>query len=589
MDGKKQPYEGGALLLKGARAILETLREYEVTHVFGLPGETSIPWYLEWLNFPKIKHVLTRDERNACFMADGYAKVSFKPGICEAPSVGATHIIPGIVEAYKSSTPIVAITTDVPLSVEKKNMLTGFDQTPLFQSITKDSITIYKASDIPFAFRRAFRLATSGKPGPVHIRIPLNILEEDASDIYLKAQKEFSRYPGHRFCADYREIEKAVKLLIESQNPLIICGQGVLYSGAWNEVEEIAELLGIPVGTTISGKGSFSENHPLSIGVIGIRGGTPLSNKIVEDADLIFYIGCNTDYVATNNWELPKLNSGKKIIHLDISEIEPSNNYTTDVILIGDAKATLEKMLNILRTRLRSPVDYLTLPRTKAVIESFKKYKEELREKSTQEHSPTGLNPLSVIETLNALLNDDYILAVDPGTSAIYSSAFFRVRKAGRKLLFNFSLGALGYAIPASIGAYYGNPKLPILALTGDGSLGFTLGELETIVREELNIKIILFKNNSFGWIRATMRLNYGSKPFSTEFKDIEYYKVAQAFGIDSYKVDSLKSLRLLIEKILKEEKPAFVEIPVPPEDEFVPPVPSWLKKAKELGAPYIV
>lgn len=571
--------------MKGAKAILETLKEYEVTHVFGLPGETSIPWYLEWLNFPEIKHVLTRDERNACFMADGYAKVSFKPGICEAPSVGATHVIPGVVEAYKSSTPIIVITTDVPLNVEKKNMLTGFDQTPLFQPITKDSITIYKASDIPFAFRRAFRLATSGKPGPVHIRIPMNILEEDASDIYLKAQKEFSRYPGHRPCAAPQEIEKAIELLIESQNPLIICGQGVLYSAAWNEVEELAELMGIPVGTTISGKGSFSEIHPLSIGVIGIRGGTPLSNKAVEDADLIFYIGCNTDYVATNNWELPKTGSDKKIIHLDISEIEPSNNYITDVILIGDAKATLREMLNILKRKIGSPINYLK----KTIIENFKEYNEKLRERNLKEYFSKELNPLSIIDLLNETLNEDSILAIDPGTSAIYSSAFFKVKKAGRKLLFNFSLGALGYAIPAAIGAYYASPKSPIFVLTGDGSLGFTMGELETIIREGINIKIILFRNDSFGWIKATMKLTYGAQPFSTEFKDIEYYKIAQAFGIDSYKAENLKDLKLLIKKILMEEKPAFIEVSVPTEDELVPPVPSWLKKAEKLGLPYIV
>lgn len=571
--------------MKGAKAILETLKEYEVTHVFGLPGETSIPWYLEWLNFPEIKHVLTRDERNACFMADGYAKVSFKPGICEAPSVGATHVIPGVVEAYKSSTPIIVITTDVPLNVEKKNMLTGFDQTPLFQPITKDSITIYKASDIPFAFRRAFRLATSGKPGPVHIRIPMNILEEDASDIYLKAQKEFSRYPGHRPCAAPQEIEKAIELLIESQNPLIICGQGVLYSAAWNEVEELAELMGIPVGTTISGKGSFSEIHPLSIGVIGIRGGTPLSNKAVEDADLIFYIGCNTDYVATNNWELPKTGSDKKIIHLDISEIEPSNNYITDVILIGDAKATLREMLNILKRKIGSPINYLK----KTIIESFKEYNEKLRERNLKEYFSKELNPLSIIDLLNETLNEDAILAIDPGTSAIYSSAFFKVKKAGRKLLFNFSLGALGYAIPAAIGAYYASPKSPIFVLTGDGSLGFTMGELETIIREGINIKIILFRNDSFGWIKATMKLTYEAQPFSTEFKDIEYYKIAQAFGIDSYKAENLKDLKLLIKKILVEEKPAFIEVSVPTEDELVPPVPSWLKKAEKLGLPYIV
>lgn len=574
--------------MKGARAILETLKEYNVKHVFGLPGETSISWYLEWQNFPEIKHVLTRDERSACFMADGYAKVSFKPGICEAPSVGATHVIPGIVEANKSSTPLIVITTDVPLNVEKKNMLTGFDQTPLFQSVTKESITIYKASDIPFAFRRAFRLATTGKTGPVHLRIPMNILEEDFPGNNLEVQREFSTYPSHRFCANIEEIRKAIKLILKSEKPLIICGQGVLYSSAWEEVQRLAETLDIPVGTTISGKGSFPETHPLSIGVVGIRGGTPLSNKIVEESDLIFYIGCNTDYVTTDGWELPSVNSNKKIIHLDISETEVSNNYVTEVILIGDAKSSLGMMLKIFQEEFNKIQSQARKQWTEGVTKKLKLYRNELKEKASLP-SPKGLNPLSAIEVLNEMLNESVVMAIDPGTSAIYSSAFLKAKKAGRSFLFNFSLGALGYAIPAAIGAYYANPDLTIIALTGDGSLGFTLGELETIAREECNIKIILFKNDSFGWIKATMKLSYGNKHFSTEFKEIEYYKVAQAFGIDSYKAETPHEFKLLIEKALKVKKPFFIEINTPTEDELVPPVPSWLKKAKELGLPYVV
>jgi len=564
------------------------LREYEVKHVFGLPGETSISLYTEWLNFPEIKHILTRDERSACFMADGYAKVSFKPGICEAPSVGATHIIPGIAEAYKSSTPIIAFTTDVPLNTERKNMLTGFEQTPLFDSITKDSLTALSASDLPFIIRRAFRLATTGRPGPVHVRIPMSVLEKDATNTDLRAQREFSKYPGHRPCAEVREIERALDLLLKSEKPLIICGQGVLFSQAWKEVETFAEMLGIPVGTTISGKGSFSERHPLSIGVIGNRGGTPLSNKVVEEADVIFFIGCNTDYVATDGWTLPSVDSDKKLIHLDISEIEVSNNYITDVVLIGDAKSSLKVMIDILRTKEKHFNDYTKNPRVLSLIKSFKEYSESLKEISKLQGNKR-LNPLSIIEVMNETLEEDYIAAIDPGTSAIYTSAFFKVKKAGRKTLFNFSLGALGYAIPASIGAYYARPDIPILALTGDGSLGFTLGELETIVRNNVNVKIFLFRNDSFGWIKATMKLIYESQSFSTEFKSIEYYKIAEAFGIESYKVDGVKEFKLLLEKCLKKKAPCFIELDVPSEDELVPPVPSWIRKAQDKGLNYVV
>lgn len=575
--------------MKGSRALLETLKEYDVKHVFGLPGETSIAWYLEWLSFPEINHVLTRDERSACFMADGYAKVSFKPGICEAPSVGATHVIPGVVEAYKSYTPIIILTTDTPLNLERRNMLTGFEQTPLFESITKESLIIHKASDIPFLIGRAFRLATTGRPGPVHVRIPMNVLEEEVIDIRITSQREFSKYPSCRFLPEHKHIERALELLLESEKPVIICGQGVLYSQAWREVEELAEFLGIPVGTTISGKGSFSERHPLSIGVIGNRGGTPLSNKVVEESDLIFFVGCNTDYVATDGWTLPPLYTDKKMIHLDISDKEISNNYVTDVILLGDAKATLRAMIDILKEKRKLPIDYMSTPRITTLVRELKDYEERIKGEAKESICERCLNPLEVIEALNDSLEGDYVIAVDPGTSAIYSSAFLKGKEAGRRFLFNFSLGALGYAIPAGIGAYYAKPESTVLVLTGDGSLGFTLGELETIVRNEINIKIILFRNDSFGWIRATMRLNFGSLPFSTDFKNIDYYKVAEAFGIESHKIEKTNELRLILKKCLKNRSPCFIEVRVPTEDKLIPPVPSWVRKAKDMGLKYVV
>ncbi len=571
--------------MKGARVLLEMLKRYDVKHIFGLPGETTIPLYVEWSKFPEIKHILTRDERNASFMADAYAKVSFKPGICESPSVGATHVIPGIAEAYKSSVPLIVFTTDVPLHLEKKNMLTGFEQTPLFSSITKESLTILKASEIPFILRRAFRMATTGKPGPVHIRVPQNILEEEVASIDLRAQKEFSRYPGHRQIADKREIKKAVELLLKSETPLIICGQGALYSQAWEEIKELAELLAIPVGTTISGKGSFPERHPLSIGVIGIRGGTIVSNKAVEEADLIFYIGCNTDYVTTDGWKLPSADSDKAIIHLDISEAEVSNNYITTSVLIGDAKATLKEMIKVIKDEISQQIDFLNSPRIKALNKSLNEYREALRE--GKNHSK--MCPLEVIETLNELLSErEYILAIDPGISAIYTSAFFKADKPGRRFLFNFSLGALGYAIPASIGAHYANPEIPIVALTGDGSFGFTAGELETIARTEGNIKIILFNNDSFGWIRATIRLLQNASPFATDFKKVDHVKVAEGFGLRSYKIEKINDLKTLLKEELTRNSPSFIELNVDPEDELIPPVPSWLKIAKEKKLAHI-
>lgn len=571
--------------MKAGRVLLEMLKEYDVKHVFGLPGETTLPLYVEWHDFPDIVHVMARDERSASFMADAYAKVSFKPGVCEGPSVGSTHLIPGVAEAYKASTPMIVFTSDIPLHLEKRNMLTGLDQTSLYEGITKETITVTKASEIPYVIRRAFRIATTGKPGPVHIRLPMDVLEEEVENPDIYAQKDFAKYPGHRAVAEIEKIKEALDLLIRSEKPLIVCGQGVLYSQAWDEVIELAELLGIPVGTTMTGKGSIPETHPLSIGVIGARGGTTFSNKILKEADLIFYIGCNTDSAGTGNWTLPSPEEGKKIIHLDISEAEAGNNYPTDVILIGDAKATLRVMIDLAKEKIEKR-KYEEIPRIKEILKEAEEFEKSLEEHVNSSEKP--INPLRFIKEFSEVIPSDHIIVTDPGVSAIYASAFYKVKKPGRSIIFNYSLGALGYAIPASVGAHYARPNSCIVALTGDGSFGFTAGELETISRVGGNINIILFNNQSFGWIRAAIRFEYGPKYFATEFKPIDYMKIAEGFGLEAFKIEEPGDIREALKKAFSSEEPTFIEVKVDPEDKFVPPVPSWVKKAKETGLRYV-
>ncbi|HDJ21844.1 MAG TPA: thiamine pyrophosphate-binding protein, partial [Candidatus Bathyarchaeota archaeon] len=249
--------------MKASRLLLEMLRGYEVSHVFGLPGETTLPLYEEWLDFPEIRHVVARDERSASFMAEGYAKFSFKPGVCEAPSVGATHVLPGCAEAYKGATPIVFLVSDIPLDLEPRNMLTGLDQSSLFSGITKESLTLVKPQQVSHLVRRAFRVATTGRPGPVHMRLPMDVLGREAGGAVLPPQSEYASYPGARPVADPQAVFEALRLLGEAERPVLVCGQGVLLSQAWDEVVGLAEAFAVPVGTTINGKGGFPEGHPL--------------------------------------------------------------------------------------------------------------------------------------------------------------------------------------------------------------------------------------------------------------------------------------------------------------------------------------
>jgi len=571
--------------LNASKALMELLKGYGVGEVFGLPGETTLPWYKEWSSIPEVKHVMMRDERSATFAADAFARFSYRPGVCEGPSVGATHMIPGVAEAYKASVPMLVFTSDIPLHYEKRNTLTGIDQTAMFVGITKESLTVTEASELPNIIRRAFRLATSGKPGPVHIRFPIDKQGEEIGDPRLYIQKDFKTYPGHRPVAELAKISEALKVLGLAQRPVIVCGQGVLLSQAWGEVQVIAELFGIPVGTTINGKGSFPESHPLSIGVIGSRGGTAFSNKVINEADTIFYIGCSTDSTGTDMWRTPSLETQAKIIHLDISEAEVGNNYPIEVALIGDAAATLRVMVEVAEKQEKK---VRKLPRIRVIQKEREDYDAYVRGLMLSNDVP--IHPLSFVKELGEALPKDYAIVQDVGIAAIYTSTFLKQSEAGRKMIFNYAMGSLGYAIPASIGARYARPNSVVVTLVGDGSFGFTAGELETVARVGGPNHIILFNNLSFGWIRAEWQLSYGKEyvDFATNFKPVDYLKIAEGFGLEATRVEKADDLGPTLKRNLKKVEPTFTEIIVKPEDKLVPPVPSWIKKAEKQNIPHI-
>jgi acetolactate synthase-1/2/3 large subunit len=570
--------------MNASKTFLEMLKRYDVTHVFGLPGETTLPLYKEWLGYPEINHILARDERSTAFMADVYSRFSFKPGLCEAPSVGSTHLMPGLAEAYKASVPVIAITSDIPLYYETRNMLTGIDQTALFTGITKESLTIYDPNEIPNIIRRAFRQATGGRLGPVHIRFPHDIQNKETTDPILDVQKDFTKYPAQRPTADESKILEAVNLLTSSNSPVIVCGQGVLYSQAWDAVRKLAELYGIPIGTTINAKGVIADSHPLSLGVIGARGGTSISNNIICESDLVFFIGSSTDSAGTDNWSCPPIRNGQKIIQLDICESEVGNNYPTNVALIGDARSTIKKITELTVTKAKN---IKNIPRIQEIRKKTKKYQEYVKELTESVSKP--VHPLRFIKELQNSCPEDFCMVLDVGTSAIYTSTYFQVKNPGRRFVYNFAMGSLGFAIPGSIGARIAKPNSCVIGLVGDGSFGLTVGELETINRLGGNINLILINNRSYGWIKAEWALSFGSEyvDFATNFNDVNYMKVAEGFGLTGYQITKPSELTMLKEAF-SNPNPSFIEIIMKPENELVPPVPKWIKKAKEKGFEYL-
>lgn len=567
--------------LNGAQALLRMLELHDVTHVFGLPGETTIGWYKEWRAHSNIEFVLTRDERTASYAAEAYAKVTGKPCVLEAPSPGVTHCTPGITEAYLSSVPIIFFSSDIPINQDKKHGLTGVDQTALYDSICKESFVVTSVAEIPFLLRRAFRVATSGRPAPVHIRVPINVFGEEAELADLYAEPDYSFYPAHRPVADHGKIRDAIALLLSAKKPAIVCGQGGLISRATDAIVELAELLQIPVATTTPGKGTISEDHPLALRVIGGRGGMEYSNQYMHDADTIFFVGSNTDSAATDHWKLYGDPFAKTFLHLDIAEAHVGNNFPLAVGMVGDARASLEYMVEILKTEhpgLDRPRIDLTPIKKTALDKIF----------NSNIPMPEGtISPVKLSQALDRLMPDDAIVTSEPGVSAIYPSALLTFRKAGRRYITNYSMGALGYSVPAGLGASYASDG-PIISFTGDGSFGFVIGDMETIKRSGKNVTIILTRNDSFGWIRGeAVLLDDVDEPWSTDFGSVDYLKVAEAFGFETARITNEAEIEAILSGAIANPGANFIEIMVPTQDKIVPFVPSWVRAARAKNLPY--
>lgn len=561
--------------MKTARAVLEMLERYGVIDVFGLPGETTLALYREWQDFGSIAYHMCRDERSSVFMADAYAKASGRVGVCEGPSVGCTHMVPGLLEALQSCVPILCLTSDVPLEYGTKNLLTSCDQTAMLKSVTKDTYTVNKGWELPHLFRRAFRTAVSGRPGPVHIRIPSDILEGELPDAEVYAQPRGGVFPGCRSCAAAEDVKEAAAAIAAARCPLMICGQGAAHSGAWAEVTELAERQQMVMGSTISAKGVLPETHPLALGVVGARGGRRWSNAMVGDADLVLFVGSSTDSVATDGWRMPSPASGQRFIQIDASERELGNNYDA-LPLFGDARETLRALL--------TELEGVRLPQrggwTARAAAERAAHEEKIAAVIAREGDRN--NPLSLVRAIEDMAPDDAFYAVDPGISAVYSAGFLRLKKAGRRTAYNFAMGALGYAIPAAIGARYGTIKTaPVIALVGDGSFGFCAGELETAARLGARVVFVIFNNQTFGWIRGTEHVLSGDRlapEFSrfTDFGNVDYVKLAGSFGIKGFRAEGLYAFREIFARCLQEDVPCLIDVPVLPQDQQLPPVPGW-------------
>ena len=574
--------------MRGSDIIVEMLVEYGVEHVFGVSGDTSISLYESLYDHrDRITHVLCRDERSASFAADAYARLTFKPGLCESPSgAGALYTVPGVAEANASSVPVIAFTSGIDLASEGKGTITELDHHVLYKSITKWSHFVKRYDKIPDALRRAFRVATTGRPGAVHVAFPQEVLNSEVPggerDIY--AEEACKGYPTYRGRAERRLVEQAADLLLNATRPVIVAGGGVINARAWSQLIAVAEAVSAPVGTTITGKGAIPEDHPLAIGVVGDNGYREYANEMVAGADLIFYIGCKTGSVTTVKWTLPDPRNAPRVIHLDIDPQLIGNNYPTDVGLVGDAQLILGDLGAVLAARgpgaggsgMRDEV-------VAGISRSRADWWQSVAAPAASDQMP--IKPQRVMAALSRVLPDDTVVIADAGTPTPYTSAYYDIRVPGRQVIIPRAYGGLGYAIPATIGAKIARPDQLVVGLSGDGSFGMCAGELETLARLGLPVVIVNFNNSCFGWIKAIQSIHSNGRYLGVDFSTIDHAAVARAFGMEGLKVEAASELEEVLEQAVGLGRPVLVDVPTESEEKDLPQVSLWRKAAARKAA----
>lgn len=565
--------------MNGSEYLVRALRESGVDHIFGLPGDTGMAFYDSLYHEPEITHVMTRDERSASFMADVYARVSRRLGVCEGPSGGgATYIIPGVAEAQGSAVPLLCMTSDTPVSEDYRNVLTELDQVALFRPITKWSERVHMASGMEDAVARAIRLAVSDRPGAVHLSLPADVLEQEFDGPgRARSARERDVVPRGRSRADTQEVERAAVLIETAERPVIVAGGGVMISGAWDALTVLAETLNIPVATSINGKGAIAETSRCAIGVVGGNGARSYANQWIAESDLVVFVGTRTESTTTSHWTLPNRTTPPKMIQIDAASREIGNTYPVDAFLLGDARATLEDLLSAISDR--SGLATRLAPRIDVLAQQRAIYWQDVDVEVGSESYP--VKPQRLIATLRELMDDDTIIVADPGTPTPYLAAQYELRRAGRTTVIPRAYGGLGYAIPGVVGAHYAAPRKRIVGVTTDGSFGMSVGELETLSRLNLPIMLVHCSNGSFGWIKELQHLYHDQRYYSVDFSTVDYARIARGFGLKSFDVMDPADLKSTMQEALAYGGPTFVNVATLSQTVETPPVSGWEAAAK--------
>ncbi len=543
--------------LNGAQALLECLKEQDVKYIFGYPGGSVLPIYDALYSNKDLIHILTAHEQGATHAADGYARSTGKVGVVLSTSgPGATNTVTGIATAFRDSTPIVVITGQVPQNLIGKASFQEVDIKSITASITKKNYMVENADDLPSIIREAFSIARSGRPGPVLVDIPKNIQVEEIeyTPEVIKEETINMSYFNDDF---YTNLDKAVDLIKNCSKPVIFAGGGVTISGASQELLQLAEKLKAPVTCSLMGMGAFPQNHPNYIGMIGMHGNR-YSNYAVSQCDLLIAIGTRfSDRVIS---KVDSFATEAKIIHLDIDPSEFGKNVRVDVSLKGDVKGVLEKLNEKIDEKQTNSWNL----QIKDWMECYP-----LKYKGSGE-----LSPQVILDTLCRLTGGDCIITTEVGQNQIWTAQYFTFLKP-RTFISSGGLGTMGYGLGAAIGSSLGNPDKKVINVAGDGSFKMNSTELATVSRYKIPMIQLVFNNHALGMVHQWQEMFFGGRYSFTELgPDVDFVKLADAYGIKGYKITKNEEVEEVLAAALASNEPILIECDLNKFDKVLPIVP---------------
>ena len=553
----------------GADVVCEALLRQGVDVLFGYPGGVLLPLYDVLGDYPQLRHVLVRHEQGAAHAADGYARVTGKVGVCLATSgPGATNLVTGIANAMLDSVPMVAITGNVAAALLGKDAFQEIDITGITLPITKHNYLVRDANELPHVFAEAFHIARSGRPGPVHIDITKDALQQETKAQHPDEETVLAGIPGFRPTYDGhpRQLRLAARMIDEAARPVILAGHGILLAGASDQLRAFAERTQIPVAHTLLGVGAMDETHPLSYGYMGMHGWKHV-NRAIQSADLLIALGMRFDDRVTG--KVSTYATGARIIHVDIDPAEIGKNVSVDVPIVGDVGRVLAALTPLVAER--HPADRA------AYFEQLTAWRRESESRSWHGSGAWRDGLLSadyVVEQIGAAANYDATLVADVGQNQMWVARYGGFRRPDSHLS-SGGLGTMGYALPAAMGAAVGRPDKETWAICGDGGFQMTMQQLGTLVQEHIPVKIAILDNTKLGMIRQWQELIYAGNYHSSHLLGPDYLKLAEAYGIPAFRATTPDEVPTAIAAAQAVDGPALVHFRIADEQNVFPFMPA--------------